>query len=100
MLKWFTIATCFYPTVYVLPFSLSLYHPDDDTLVGLKHVAIVNHFNITIKDTCVVFDCTKFLIFFRTHNGMNTLKLSHLTPRLNPSTQRCLTRFSTGDFSS
>jgi hypothetical protein len=30
------------PTVYVLPFSISLlYQPDDDTLAGLKHVALV-----------------------------------------------------------
>jgi hypothetical protein len=33
------------PTVYVLPLSLSLYQPDDDPLVGLKHVAIVIRFN-------------------------------------------------------
>jgi hypothetical protein len=30
------------PTVYVLPFSISLlYQPDDDPSVGMKHVAFV-----------------------------------------------------------
>jgi hypothetical protein len=33
------------PTVYVLPFSLSLYQPDYGPFVGLKHVAFLNHFN-------------------------------------------------------
>jgi hypothetical protein len=33
------------PTIYVLPFSVSLlYYPDDGTLVGSKHVAIVKTF--------------------------------------------------------
>jgi hypothetical protein len=33
------------PTVYVLPFSVSLlYQPDDGPLVGLKHVAVVQKF--------------------------------------------------------
>jgi hypothetical protein len=33
------------PTAYVLPFSISLlYQPDDGTLVGLKHVAVVKTF--------------------------------------------------------
>jgi hypothetical protein len=33
------------PTIYLLPFSLLLYQRDDDPLVGLKHVAFINHFN-------------------------------------------------------
>jgi hypothetical protein len=34
------------PTVYVLPFSISLlYQPDDDPSVGLKHVAFIKQFN-------------------------------------------------------
>jgi hypothetical protein len=34
------------PTVYVLPFSISLlYQPDDGPSVGLKYVAVVKQFN-------------------------------------------------------
>jgi hypothetical protein len=43
------------PTVYALPFSLSLYRPDDDPIVELKPVAIINCFN---QQKIHVFFCT------------------------------------------
>jgi hypothetical protein len=64
-LKWQYINSWRTPTLHVLPFSMSLlYHPDNGPLVGSKNVALVKTFyNITIKDTLVVFDGTNVSVF-------------------------------------
>jgi hypothetical protein len=44
---------------------------------------------------CVVQYCTVLL-----PPGVNPIALNHLTPKINPSAQRCLTRCFAGDFAS
>jgi hypothetical protein len=68
-------------------------------VVGLpvKHGSFMTAFETVYREGVFQFFDKNFIFIFRT---ILLCPINPLTPELNPSTQRCLTRYFAGDFAS
>jgi hypothetical protein len=67
-------------------------------LIHMAHIAVCSFGGLSLQ---VALTVNNTVTFDGSRNSVNKrYELNPLTPELNPSTQRCLTRFFTGDFAS